>query len=194
MLHNTNRNHQPDNSLQNVLLNHQNQLFSCYSKLLMLRVDFAYRQNSDSFNAADVSQLVADITWLTEQCTTLSGLVGYAWVLEYTEDHRYHVHAAFYLNGQRHRKVWCFRETISAQWEDITDGEGYAHRCEPKGHYRVRGERVVSFSDSRGREGMTFILSYPGKQSQRTERRIYRVSSVPAPAVSGRPHSCFPSR
>ncbi|ESN27582.1 hypothetical protein L369_00772 [Enterobacter sp. MGH 23] len=42
MLHNTNRNHQLDSSLQNVLFNHQNQLFECYSKLLMLRVDFAY--------------------------------------------------------------------------------------------------------------------------------------------------------
>lgn len=186
MLHNTNRNHQPDSSLQNVLFNHQNQLFNCYSKLLMLRVDFAYRQNSDSFNAADVNQLVADMTWLTEQCTTLSGLVGYAWVLEYGEDHRYHVHAAFYLNGQRHRKVWCFWEAIQSLWEDITDGEGYAHRCEPKGHYRVRGERVVSFSDSRGRQGMTYILSYLGKQSQRTKRRIYRVSAVPTPAASGR--------
>lgn len=92
----------------------------------MLRVDFAYRQESESFNAADVNQLVADMTWLTEQCTTLSGLVGYAWVLEYGEDHRYHVHAAFYLNGQRHRKVWCFWEAIQSLWEDITDGEGYA--------------------------------------------------------------------
>lgn len=33
---------------------------------------------------------------------------------------------------------------------------------------------------------MQYILSYLGKQSQRTERRIYRVSAVPAPAVSGR--------
>lgn len=94
MLHNTNRDHQPDSSLQNVLFSHQNQLFECYSKLLMLRVDFAYRQNSDSFNAADANQLVADMTWLTEQCTTLSGLVGYAWVLEYTEDHSYRIHTA----------------------------------------------------------------------------------------------------
>jgi hypothetical protein len=53
-------------------------------------------------------------------------------------------------------------EAIQSLWEDITEGEGYAHRCEPKGHYRVRGERVVSFSDSRGREGMEFILSYLG--------------------------------
>ncbi|AUU87622.1 hypothetical protein C2U55_00265 [Enterobacteriaceae bacterium ENNIH3] len=186
MLHNTNRNHVPDNLLQNVLFTHQNQLFNCYSKLLMLRVDFAYRKDSESFNSADVNQLVADMTWLTEQCSTLSGLVGYAWVLEYGEVHRYHIHAAFYLNGQRHRKVWCFWEAIQSKWEDITDGEGYAHRCDPKEHYRVRGERVVSFSDQRDRHGMTYILSYLGKQIQRTERRIYRVSTVPAPVVSGR--------
>lgn len=62
MLHNTNRNHVPDNTLQNVLFNHQNQLFNCYSKLLMLRVDFAYRQESGSFNSTDVNQLVADMT------------------------------------------------------------------------------------------------------------------------------------
>ena len=185
MLNNTNRNHVPDNTLQNVLFNHQNELFERFSKLLMLRIDFAYRKNSESFEYADVNQLVADMIWLTEQCAHIPGLVGYAWVLEYGEDHRYHIHAAFYINGQRHRKVWCFWEAIQSLWEDITDGEGYAHRCEPKGHYRVRGERVVSFSDSKGRQGMAFILSYLGKQSERTKRRIYRVSAVP-PAVSGR--------
>ncbi|MEP9232399.1 hypothetical protein ABKT30_09680 [Enterobacter hormaechei] len=194
MRHNINRNHISDHSLQSVLFAHHNQLFDCYSKLLMLRVDFAYRRNSKSFHHADVNQLVADMTWLTEQCHELSGLVGYAWVLEYGEDHRYHIHAAFYINGQRHRKVWCFWESIRDLWEDITNGEGYAHRCEPKGHYRVRGERVISFSDNRGREGMQYILSYLGKQSQRTERRIYRVSAVPAPVSSGRRRSYVPGR
>ncbi|MFJ5375901.1 hypothetical protein ACIPSX_00885 [Pectobacterium sp. CHL-2024] len=186
MLHYTNRNHVPDNTLQNVLFDHQKELFERFSKLLMLRIDFAYRKDSESFKSADVNQLVADMIWLTEQSAYISGLVGYAWVLEYGEDHRYHIHAAFYINGQRHRKVWVFWEAIRALWEDITDEEGYAHRCEPKGHYRVRGERVVSFTDSKGREGMEFILSYLGKQSQRTAHRIYRVSIVPTPVVSGR--------
>ena len=69
----------------------------------MLRVDFAYRKDSESFNYADVNQLIADMTWLTEQCSTLSGLVGYAWVLEYTEDHRYHVHD---VGTKQERKNW----------------------------------------------------------------------------------------
>lgn len=181
-----NSNHKPDCSLQSVLFNHQDRLFDCHSKLLLLRVDFAYRKNSDSYAYGDIHQLVAEMTWLTEQCAEISGLEGYAWVMEYGGDHRYHIHAAFYINGQSHRKAWCFWKSIQSLWEDITDGEGYAHRCEPKGHYRVRGERVINFSDRRGREGMQYILSYLGKQSQRTERRIYRVSAVPAPAVSGR--------
>ncbi len=36
---------------------------------------------------------------------------------------------------------------------------------------------------------MQYILSYLGKQSQRTERRIYRVSAVPVVSVTGRPRS-----
>jgi len=186
MLNNTNRNHVPDNTLQNVLFNHQNELFKRFSKLLMLRIDFAYRKNSESFKSADVNQLVADMVWLTEQSAYISGLVGYAWVLEYGEDHRYHIHAAFYINGQRHRKVWSFWEAIKALWEDITDEEGYAHRCEPKGHYRVRGERVVSFSDSRGREGMQYILSYLSKQAQKNRGVIYQLSDIPAAPAAGR--------
>ncbi|WP_213734495.1 rolling circle replication-associated protein [Citrobacter freundii] len=187
MNHNINRNHVPDNSLQDNLFDHQNQLFSCHSKLLMLRVDFAYRKDSESFNHADMNQLVADMVWLTEQRTTISGLVGYAWVLEYGEDHRYHIHAAFYIDGQCHRKVWCFWEAIRELWDEITDGEGYAHRCEPKAHYRVRGERVTSYDDVKGRKGMQYILSYLSKQDQKDEKVTYQLSYVPATSRRGRP-------
>lgn len=80
-----NSNHKPDCSLQSVLFNHQDRLFDCHSKLLLLRVDFAYRKNSDSYAYGDIHQLVAEMTWLTEQCAEISGLEGYAWVMEYGE-------------------------------------------------------------------------------------------------------------
>lgn len=173
-------------TLQRKLRHHQDQLFERYSRLLMLRVDFSYLQGSNSHGEGDIHSTVADITLLIQRCYGINGLVGYAWVLEHTERHGYHVHAVFYLNGQKHRRAWTVFEALRDTWKCVTWGEGYAHRCEPKGHYRIRGERVVSFSDHRGRQGMAFILSYLGKQSQRTERRIYRASTVPAPAVSGR--------
>ncbi|EPL9180906.1 inovirus-type Gp2 protein [Serratia marcescens] len=187
MNHVINENHPADKSIQRILLTHQDALFERYSKLLMLRVDFAYRQSSLSFNFADEHQLAAEMTYLMEQCADIPGIVGSAWVMEYTEQHRFHVHAAFYIDGQRHRKVWLFWEQIKDIWESITKHEGYAHRCEPKPFYRVRGERVVAASDVQAREGMQYILSYMGKQEQRTERPIYQVSSVPVAVRRGRP-------
>lgn len=191
MYHNINFNHEPDYPLLNELFEHQDKLFEHYSKLLMLRIDFAYRKESETFKFADTNNLAADMTWLTERCREIPGLVGYSWVMEDGEEHRLHVHAAFYVNGQRHRKIWTFWERIKQLWEDITESEGYAHHCEPKRHYRVQGEKVVAFSDTRGREGMQYILSYLGKQSQRTERLIYQLSSVSASASAsrGRPRS-----
>ncbi|MBU5412451.1 hypothetical protein [Serratia ureilytica] len=187
MNHVINENHPADKSIQRILLTHQDALFDRYSKLLMLRVDFAYRQDSLSFSFADEHQLASEMTYLMERCADIAGIVGSAWVMEYTERHRFHIHAAFYIDGQLHRKVWLFWEQIKHLWEIITEHEGYAHRCEPKPFYRVRGERVVAASDVRGRKGMQYILSYMGKQGQRTARPIYRVSSVPAPVRWGRP-------
>lgn len=189
MHYSINFNHAPDHQLQNTLFQHQDSLFERYSKLLMLRIDFAYRKDSEAFKFADTNNLAADMTWLTEQCREISGLVGYSWVMEDGEEHRLHVHAAFYINGQEHCKIWMFWEQIKHLWETVTQGEGYAHHCEPKAHYRIQGERVVAFSDTRGREGMQYILSYLAKQSQRTERPIYRLSTVPVPPRRGRPRN-----
>ncbi|GAB1437297.1 inovirus-type Gp2 protein [Providencia sp.] len=181
-----NFNHTPDYLLQHDLLNHQDDLFEHYSKLLMLRIDFAYRKESDSFEYGDTHQITSEITLLIEQVKNISGAVGFAWVLEYGEQHRFHIHAAFYINGQRHRKVWHFWEDIRDIWEEVTEGEGYAYHCEPKPYYPVRGERVIKYSDEDGRSDMKYILSYLGKDSQRTERRIYQVSDIPTERQIGR--------
>ncbi|QNQ55473.1 inovirus-type Gp2 protein [Serratia liquefaciens] len=187
MNHVINENHPANKSILCILLTHQDALFERYSKLLMLRVDFAYRLESLSFHFSDENQLAAQMTYLMQQCSDIPGMVGSVWVMEYTERHRFHVHAAFYINGQRHRKVWLFWEQIKYLWEIITEHEGYAHRCEPKPFYRVRGERVVTTSDVQGRGGMQYILSYLGKQEQSTTRPIYQVSPVPVAVRRGRP-------
>ncbi|EPO5263782.1 inovirus-type Gp2 protein [Providencia rettgeri] len=181
-----NFNHKPDYLLQHDLFNHQDDLFEYYSKLLMLRIDFAYRKESESFEYADTYQITADMISLIEQIKDISSIVGFAWVLEYGEKHRFHIHAAFYINGQCHQKVWRFWEDIRYIWEEVTEGEGYAHHCEPKPYYRVRGERVIKHTDEKKRSGMKYILSYLGKDSQRTERRIYQLSDIPTAKKIGR--------
>lgn len=182
-----NDNHKSYIYLQNKLQIHQEALFLRYSKLLMLRVDLAYRKNSDNFWDEDENELAAQMTYLMEQCADIPGLVGHVWVMEYTEQHRFHVHAAFYIDGQRHRKAWPFWKKIQQRWNAITQREGYAHRCEPKPYYRAKGEWVIAASDTLGRKGLQYILSYLAKLSQRTKRPVYRLSSVPAPTLKGRP-------
>ncbi|GKX39189.1 inovirus-type Gp2 protein [Pectobacterium versatile] len=174
-------------TLRRNIRNHLSRLFDRYSKLLMLRVDFSYLKKSDSHHYADTHSTVFDITQLLEQCHSLKGLVGYVWVLEYTEEHSFHIHAAFYLNGQKHRKVWAVFEDIRDIWANVTEGDGYAHRCEPKEHYRVKGEWVTSYDDDEGINRMLYILSYLSKQDQKTERIIYQISEISQPTRRGRP-------
>ncbi len=177
-------------TLQRKLRHHQDQLFERYSKLLMLRMDFSYLQDSDSHGEGDIHSTVADITLLIQRCGDINGLVGYVWVLEHTGQHGYHIHAAFYLNGQKHRRAWTVFEALRDTWEDVTWGEGHTYRCEPKEHYRVRGEWVTAYDDARGRRGMQYILSYLSKQDQKTQGVICQLSDIPAPAVSGRRRRC----
>ncbi|HBW1982410.1 inovirus-type Gp2 protein [Klebsiella quasipneumoniae] len=177
-------------ALNRKLRRHQDQLFERYSKLLMLRVDFSYLQDSDSHGQGDIHSTVADITLLIQRSGDINGLVGYAWVLEYTEQHGYHIHAAFYLNGQKHRKIWPTFKTLQTLWSEITREEGCAYRCTPQTYYKVQGERVTSHSDMKGRKGMLYILSYLSKQDQKGEKVVCQLSDIPAPAVGGRRRRC----
>ncbi|MBA0217736.1 inovirus-type Gp2 protein [Pectobacterium brasiliense] len=181
-----NLNYVQHRTLKRKLQHHQNQLFERYSKLLMLRVDFSYKRDSDSRIEGDIHSTVADITLLLQRCQDINGLVGYAWVLEHTEQHGYHIHAAFYLNGQKRRRAWGVFEALRDTWKYVTWEEGYSYRCESKEHYKVRGEWVTAHDDIKGRKGMQYILSYLSKQDQKNQGVICQLSSIPAAHVSGR--------
>lgn len=118
--------------------------------------------------------------------TCCSSSASYAWVLEHTGQHSYHIHAAFYLNGQKHRQAWTVFEALRNTWKYVTRDEGHAYRCEPEEHYRVRGERVTAHDDTRGRKGMQYILSYLSKQAQKNRGVIYQLSEIPAAPAAGR--------
>jgi len=173
-------------TLNRKLRRHQDQLFERYSKLLMLRVDFSYLQDSDSHGEGDIHSTVADITLLIQRSQDIKGLVGYAWVLEHTERHGFHIHAAFYLNGQKHRRAWTVFEALRDTWKYVTWGEGHTHRCEPREEYRARGEWVTAYDNIKGRKSMQYILSYLSKQEQKTLGVICQLSDIPAPPAAGR--------
>lgn len=176
-----------DKHLKTRLFNHLDNLFDNYSKILMLRIDLSYLKRSEAFSLQDEKEMAWQMTLLTEQLTTHTDIIGFAWVMECTELHGIHIHAAFYLDGQRHRKIWNTWQMINSLWMDITEEEGYTHRCAPQSHYRVRGEWVIRHDDRKGRNGMTYILSYLSKVDQKEGELIYQLSDIPERHRKGRP-------
>lgn len=173
--------------LKTRLFTHLDTLFDNYAKILMLRVDLGYLQYSEAFSLQDEKEMAWQMTLLTEQLTIHTDVIGFAWVMENSEKHGIHIHATFYLDGQRHRKIWNTWQMINSLWIDITEREGYTHRCTPQSHYRVRGEWVIRHDDRRGRNGMNYILSYLSKVDQKEGGLIYQLSDIPERSRRGRP-------
>lgn len=174
-----NKNYIHNHELYDELANHQDALFIRYSKLLMLRIDLAYLDDSISSRYPDINATQIDIAMFIQQVKEIPSVVGYAWVLENGLQHGLHVHCVIYIDGQKHRKTWLFSSEISDVWKSVTSGDGYAHRCQPNPKYKKQGERVTAWNNSEGRDDMLYILSYLSKQDQKLDKLIYRCSAVP---------------
>lgn len=74
-------------------------------------------------------------------------LVGYAWVMEYTERKGLHIHFVGYLNGQSHRSSYLVSRLMGDIWRRVTEGDGYYHWCRFNKNYPVNINHVIHYSD-----------------------------------------------
>jgi len=183
----TNPNHPTNPELESQLHHHVDNLFRRYSKLILLRIDFAYLSHLSEFTHQDVHGLCADMVLLETRLVDINGIAGYTWVAEYGTDHRYHAHCAVFINGQLRNKAWPIFLEIEKQWKSVTDNEGYAHRCTPQRHYRVRSEEMTEHDNESGVKAMKYILSYMAKTEQKPDGVLSRFSSIPDKSRRGRP-------
>jgi len=183
----TNPNHPTYPELESHLHHHVDDLFRRYSKLILLRIDFAYLSHSSEFILQDVHGLCADMVQLESRLADINGIAGYIWVAEYGTNHRYHAHCAIFINGQLRNKTWPIFLEIEKQWKSVTENEGYAHRCTPQRHYRVRSEELTEYDNEMGVKAMKYILSYMAKTEQKPDGVHSRCSSIPDRSRRGRP-------
>lgn len=183
----TNSNHPTYPELESKLHHHVDELFIKYSKLILLRIDFAYRKHSPEFTHQDIHGLCADMVQLEHRLTEINGIAGYAWVAEYGVDHRYHSHCAIFINAQLRNKAWPVFQEIEEQWKNITANEGYVHRCTPQPHYKVRSEEMTRHDNKIGVDAMKYILSYMAKIEQKPDGVHCRFSTLSGRSRSGRP-------
>ncbi|HHN9599810.1 TPA: hypothetical protein ACP7RL_004534, partial [Escherichia coli] len=143
--YNANPGYEMDPQLLTHFNQHLDSLFGVYSKLLPFRMDFAYRKNTFSYGCACRYAMCAEMLQLINEVG--DKLVGYAWVMEYTERKGLHIHFVGYLNGQSHRSSYLVSRLMGDIWRRVTEGDGYYHWCRFNKNYPVNINHVIHYSD-----------------------------------------------
>ena len=173
--------------LSSLLNQHIDKMVNRYSCLLALRIDFFYLRDTDSFMLLDHRKLEYDIRSLMNSTEELKSLVGYFWVIEWTEKHGYHAHVAFWLDRQKTQTTYPGFEWISNQWRKITHQDGRCYLCGHKEHYPGNINIPVRYDDSDSIFNIRRVLGYLAKEEQKDGLCAYGCNEVPPRPASGRP-------
>lgn len=174
--------------LHSLINSHLNDVIDRYSKVIGIRLDFSYNQNSDRYHK-DHHCLQQDLRALFKRVEQEAGIAGFFWVIEYGEDSKFHSHTVVYLDGQKIRKTFPIAERIGALWKEVTQGEGKYYRCEYKESYKADINKVINHRDTDYIHGLRYIISYLAKQEQKHNTQIYGSNEVPPPSGLGRPRN-----
>lgn len=72
-------------------------------------------------------------------------------------------------------------------WSDITEQEGWYHRCEFKEHYRANINIPVRYSDPGSIANIRQVLAYMTKIQQKQGLPLFGCNEVPERPATGRP-------
>ena len=180
---------EPDWFLQSLLNNHIDKLVERYSCLRAIRTDLFYQDHTAKFFLRDHRQLERDVRKLMNRMVQLEVVVGFFWVIEWTEDHHYHAHVVFWLDGSKTQNTYSWAQQAGLYWSDITNREGWYHRCEFKEHYEANINIPVRYSDPDSITNIRQVLAYMPKIQEKHGLLLYGCNEVPARPLTGRPRS-----
>ena len=108
-------------------------VMSLYSRTTIIRLDLYYRPEAQArLRVEQIFEHLDDLIDKHSRHRTFEHLIGYTYSVEHgdrNDGRGYHIHAAYFFNGnQVCRDVWKAIE-IGELWEEITRGQGYAHSC-----------------------------------------------------------------
>ncbi len=93
---------EPDWYLGSLMNLHINEMVDRYSCLRALRVDLFYLHHTSKYHLQDHRQLEMDLRVLMAEMMQVDVVVGFFWVIEWTEDQHYHAHVVM-ANIHRNR-------------------------------------------------------------------------------------------
>lgn len=147
-------------------------VMSLYSRTTVIRLDLYYRPEAQArLRVEQVFDHLDDLIDKHSRHRTFEHLIGYTYSVEQGDRNDgtgYHIHAAYFFNGnQVCRDVWKAIE-IGELWEEITRGQGYAHSCnhDKEGYGDRRGIGLIQREDQSIRTNTHFAMKYLVKDDQ----------------------------
>lgn len=180
---------EPDWFLGSLLNNHIDKMVDRYACLRAFRIDLFYQDHTAKFRLQDHHQLEWETRLLMNRMIQLDAVVGFFWVIEWTEDHHYHTHAVFWLNGSKTQITYPWAQQAGLLWSDITASEGWHHRCEFKKHYSTNINIPVRYNDPSSITNIRKVLAYMTKIQQKHGLLLFGCNEVPVRPLTGRPRS-----
>lgn len=140
-----------------------------YSRTIIVRVDLYYR--SDAQARLRVEHVFDDLDQLMverERNSIFDHETGYICSVEQGPDRGYHIHAAFFFNGNEVRGDIHKAQLIGELWERITRGYGCFNSCNhDKDRYEGRlGIGMIRRDDLRARQHVHEAMRYLVKDEQ----------------------------
>lgn len=186
-----NRNYTINRNLESHIMAHLTALQAKYSKLLPIRIDFHYQKGTMPLEYSVDAYM--DMLNLSDLALINNIVIGYAWVMEHSENGDIHFHAIFYLNGQKHQNYYPTYLKLDDMWSTLTDNRGYTYDVNrDQDKYYIQGLNKLNHNDQYATEALKYTLSYFAKEEQKEYLRdnlidTFRTSEVSPPSGRGRP-------
>lgn len=143
-------------------------LFEKYSKINVLRLDFALKPEPNVLSGSKLINLehtfhsVHNLEYMKSKIAQLlrnkrhnhilDQVIGY--ILKFEHGHRkgFHVHALFFLDGNKHNKDGYFASEIAKYWLKLTENRGCTYNCNfDKGKYSQVAIGMIDYADTEKR-------------------------------------------
>ena len=164
-LDNSRRNQQ---KTRDSLANYANDLKSIYSKLMVIRIDFGYKQSVSRkhFPLENIEDDWERLLWHVK-INFSDSFAGYAVKFEHGEAKGLHAHSVFFLDGNVVRTDARIARIFGEYWEnEVTQGLGVHFNCNTsdyKATLKVCGLGTFTGQEPAFRDGMWIIADYLSK-------------------------------
>lgn len=169
------------------LMRYIDALFEYRAKLLVIRVDLSYKQDSFGFFTTSENERIDLLNgiknkealekWSIEVRQQRSELIqrlkkkykadfiGYVWKLEYGADKAFHYHTIFFLDANYHRHDIVIGKEIGELWKtEVTKGKGIYWNCNARKDDFKRSNRIatgtIRHKDEKLRENLELMAEY----------------------------------